>query len=45
MSFSASKMSLRFGLIDEIIGLDKTPSISQHLEGFDEYYNKEVLNK
>ena len=40
-----SDESLKFGLIDEIIGLDKTPSISQHLEGFDEYYNKEVLNK
>ena len=40
-----SDEALNFGLIDEIIGLDKTPSVSKMLEGFDEYYNKEVLNK
>jgi len=40
-----SDEALDFGLIDEIIGLDKTPSVSKMLEGFDEYYNKEVLNK
>jgi ATP-dependent Clp protease protease subunit len=40
-----SDESLKFGLIDEIIGLDKTPNISNHLEGFEEYYNKEILKK
>jgi ATP-dependent Clp protease protease subunit len=40
-----SDESLKFGLIDEIIGLDKTPSISQHLEGFEDYYNREILKK
>ena len=40
-----SDESLKFGLVDEIIGLDKTPSISNYLEGFEEYYNKEILKK
>ena len=40
-----SDEALNFGLIDEIIGLDQTSSVSKMLEGFDEYYNKEVLNK
>jgi len=40
-----SDESLKFGLVDEIIGLDKSPSVSNMLEGFEEYYNKEVLNK
>lgn len=40
-----SDESLKFGLIDEIIGLDKTPTISNHLEGFEDYYNREVLKK
>lgn len=40
-----SKEALDFGLIDEIIGLDKADSIDIQLEGFDEYYQKEVLNK
>jgi len=40
-----SKEALEFGLIDEIIGLDKTESIDKQLEGFEEYYQKEVLNK
>lgn len=40
-----SDESLKFGLIDEIIGLDKTPSISKHLEGFEDYYNREILKK
>lgn len=40
-----SDEALQFGLIDEIIGLDKTPSVSKMLEGFEEYYNKEVLAK
>jgi ATP-dependent Clp protease protease subunit len=40
-----SDEALKFGLIDEIIGLDKTPSISSHLEGFEDYYNREILKK
>jgi ATP-dependent Clp protease protease subunit len=40
-----SDEALEFGLIDEIIGIDKNPSITEMLEGFDEYYAKEVLNK
>jgi ATP-dependent Clp protease protease subunit len=38
-----SDEALKFGLIDEVIGLDKTDSITSMLEGFDEYYKKEVL--
>lgn len=33
-----SKESKDFGLVDEIIGLDKNPCITDDLEGFDEYY-------
>jgi ATP-dependent Clp protease protease subunit len=40
-----SKEALDFGLIDEIVGLDKTDSIDKQLEGFDSYYEKEVLKK
>jgi len=40
-----SDESLEFGLIDEIIGLDNHMSISNMLEGFDEYYQREVLKK
>lgn len=40
-----SDEALRFGLIDEIIGLENTPSISNQLEGFEEYYNREILKK
>lgn len=46
-----SDEALKFGLIDEIIGLKdsegtvKSQTITQMLEGFDDYYNKEVLNK
>ena len=38
-----SDEALKFGLIDEVIGLDKTESITSMLDGFDEYYKKEVL--
>jgi ATP-dependent Clp protease protease subunit len=34
-----------FGLIDEIIGLDKRSNISKIMEGFDSYYEREVLKK
>lgn len=40
-----SNEALEFGLIDEVIGLDRTDSIDKQLEGFDEYYEREVLNK
>lgn len=40
-----SKEALDFGLIDEIIGLDKSDGIDKQLEGFDDYYNREVLGK
>ena len=40
-----SDEALKFGLIDEIIGLDKKSSITQALEGFDEYYEKEIMGK
>jgi len=39
-----SDEALKFGLIDEVIGLDKQTSISTMLEGFEQYYNKEVLD-
>ena len=34
-----------FGLIDEVIKSDGTKSITEMLEGFDDYYNKEVMSK
>jgi ATP-dependent Clp protease, protease subunit len=40
-----SQEALEFGLIDEIIGLDKTNSMKDLLDGFDEYYKKEIINK
>jgi ATP-dependent Clp protease protease subunit len=40
-----SDEALKFGLIDEVIGLDKQDSISTMLEGFDDYYTKEILKK
>jgi ATP-dependent Clp protease protease subunit len=40
-----SQESLDYGLIDEIIGLDKSPSITSLMEGFDKYYDKYVLNR
>jgi ATP-dependent Clp protease, protease subunit len=38
-----SQEALEFGLIDEIIGIDKSVCVDKRLEGFDEYYSKEVL--
>ena len=35
--------ALEFGLIDEVIGSEKNKSITNYLEGFDDYYTKEVL--
>ena len=40
-----SDEALQFGLIDEIIGLDKHKSITTMMEGFDDYYIKYVMNK
>ena len=40
-----SDEALKFGLIEEIVGLDKTPSISNQLEGFEDYYKREILKK
>jgi len=41
-----SDEALEFGLIDEIIGIsEENLSISDRMIGFDEYYQKEVLNK
>jgi ATP-dependent Clp protease protease subunit len=40
-----SQQALEFGLVDEIIGVDKNKSIDKYMEGFDEYYDKEVLKK
>ena len=37
-----SHEALKFGLIDEVIG---ETSMDKMLEGFDAYYNKEVLNQ
>ena len=40
----SSDEALEFGLIDEVIGVDKNKTITNYLEGFDDYYKKEVLN-
>lgn len=40
-----SQESLDYGLIDEIIGLDKSPSIDSLMDGFDVYYDKYVLGR
>jgi ATP-dependent Clp protease protease subunit len=40
-----SQEALEFGLIDEIIGIDKNNTIDKQLEGFDAYYEREVLGK
>jgi ATP-dependent Clp protease protease subunit len=40
-----SDEALKFGLIDEVIGVKKGNTITDKLKGFDEYYKKEVLGK
>jgi ATP-dependent Clp protease protease subunit len=40
-----SKEALEFGFIDEIILSDKTSSITTLMDGFDDYYTKEILNQ
>jgi ATP-dependent Clp protease, protease subunit len=37
--------ALKFGLIDEIIGVDRDKSITNYMDGFEDYYTKEVLKK
>jgi ATP-dependent Clp protease protease subunit len=38
-----SEEAKEFGLIDEVIGTDKNKTITNYLDGFDDYYKKEVL--
>jgi ATP-dependent Clp protease protease subunit len=40
-----SKEALDFGFIDEIIITDKSTPITTYLDGFEDYYTKEVLRK
>ncbi len=40
-----SQEALDFGFIDEIILTDKTSTITTLMDGFEEYYNKEILKK
>jgi ATP-dependent Clp protease protease subunit len=40
-----SEESKEIGLIDKIIGLERSPSISEMMEGFDEYYSNEIYKK
>jgi ATP-dependent Clp protease protease subunit len=40
-----SSEALNYGLIDNVIGLDNGKSIDNMMEGFDEYYTKEILKK
>ena len=40
-----SQEAVDFGFIDEVILSDKTSSITSLLDGFDDYYNKEVFSK
>jgi ATP-dependent Clp protease protease subunit len=40
-----SKEALDFGLVDEIIGVDGSNGMEKQLEGFEDYYQKEVLTK
>ncbi len=40
-----SDEALEFGIIDEVIGLDKNKSMTEMMSGFEDYYNKEILKK
>lgn len=40
-----SQEALDFGFIDEIITSEKGSSVTQLMEGFDEYYSREILKK
>ena len=39
-----SDEALEFGLIDEVIKRDDTKTITEMLDGFDDYYKKRVLS-
>lgn len=41
----SSDEAQKFGLVDEVIGIDKNDSLTISLEGFDEYYTREVMNR
>ena len=34
-----------FGLIDNVVGLNQNKSMTEMMEGFDEYYSKEILKR
>jgi enoyl-CoA hydratase/carnithine racemase len=38
-----SDEALKFGLIDEVVQSEGTKTITQMLDGFDDYYKKEVM--
>jgi ATP-dependent Clp protease protease subunit len=40
-----SQEALDFGFIDEIIITDKSTPITTYLDGFEDYYTKEILKK
>jgi ATP-dependent Clp protease protease subunit len=40
-----SDEALKFGLIDEVIGLENDKSITNYMNGFEDYYTKEILGK
>jgi ATP-dependent Clp protease protease subunit len=40
-----SDEALKFGLIDKIIGVEKNSSMTNMMEGFDDYYEKEILKR
>jgi ATP-dependent protease ClpP protease subunit len=40
----SSDEAVEFGLIDEVIGTEKNKSITNYLDGFEDYYKKEILN-
>ena len=40
-----SDEAVEFGLIDTVIGLENNQSVTSLLEGFNEYYQREVLNR
>jgi ATP-dependent Clp protease protease subunit len=44
-NWMTSQETLEFGFIDEIILSDKTSSITKLMDGFEEYYTREVLKK
>jgi ATP-dependent Clp protease protease subunit len=40
-----SDEALEFGIIDEVIGLNKNKSITELMSGFEQYYDKEILKR